>query len=79
MPDNVTTDSGNESPYLDEEDWQIALAPYEGRPRDVLSLAVHFAELKHLVESDSKTTFQIFGQKLHSARKLLNLPENLTI
>jgi hypothetical protein len=54
MPDNPNTDSGNESPSLDEEDWQIAFAPYEGRPHDVLSLAFHLAELRRLVDGLKK-------------------------
>ena len=51
MPDNVNTDT--ESPYLDDEDWQIAFDPYEGNPRAALTLGFHLAELKRLV-SDLK-------------------------
>ena len=49
MPDNPSTDSESESPFPDNLDWQIAFEPYEGRPRDVLTLAVRFAVLKQLV------------------------------
>jgi hypothetical protein len=51
MPDNPITDT--ESPYLDDEDWQIAFEPFEGKPRAALTLGFHLAELKRLV-SDLK-------------------------
>jgi hypothetical protein len=44
MQDNPNTDS--ESSYLDTQDWQIALEPYEGKPQAALTLAFHFTELK---------------------------------
>ena len=47
MPDDVTTDT--ETPYPDDEDWQIAFGPYEGKPRAALTLGFHLAELKRLV------------------------------
>lgn len=54
MPDNVTTDSEHESPFPDQLDWQIAFEPFEGRPRDVLTLAIRFAALKRLVDGLKK-------------------------
>jgi hypothetical protein len=53
MPDDVSTDSESESPLPYQLDWQIAFEPFEGRPRDVLTLAIRFAILKQLV-SDLK-------------------------
>ena len=52
MPDNVNTDT--ESPYLDDEDWQIAFEPFEGQPRAALTLGFHLAELKRLVNDLKK-------------------------
>jgi hypothetical protein len=49
MPDNPNTDS--ESSYLDAEDWQIALEPYEGKPQAALTLGFHLVELKRYVNS----------------------------
>ena len=47
MPDNPSTDA--ESPYLDDEDWQIAFEAFAGKPRAALRLGYHLAELKRLV------------------------------
>ena len=52
MPDNPNMDA--ESPYLDDEDWQIAFEPFEGKPRAALTLGFHLAELKRLVEDLKK-------------------------
>ena len=48
MPDNVNTDA--EISYLDDEDWQIAFEPYEGKPQAALTLGFHFTELKRLID-----------------------------
>lgn len=49
MQNNPNTDSTNEAPSLNEEDWQIALEPYAGHPLDALSLGFRFAVLKQLI------------------------------
>ena len=49
MQDNATTDTTNDTPGPNEEDWQIALEPYAGRPLDALSLGFRFAQLKQLI------------------------------
>ena len=46
MLDNAIT---SDSPYLDLEDWQIALEPYEGKPQAALTLGIHFVELKRRI------------------------------
>ena len=38
-----------ETPYLDREDWQIALKPYEGNPKAALTLGIHLVELKQRI------------------------------
>jgi hypothetical protein len=38
MQNNANTDSTNDAPGLNEEDWQIALEPYADHPLDALSL-----------------------------------------
>ena len=57
MQNNPSTDSENESPYLDDEDWQIAFEPYEGHPQAALTLGFHLTELKR----------QIDGLRMHDA------------
>jgi hypothetical protein len=49
MQDNPNTDTDSETPYLDPEDWQIALQPYEGNPQAALTLGIHFVELKRRI------------------------------
>jgi hypothetical protein len=49
MQDNPITDAEGETPYLDEEDWQIALKPYEGNPQAALTLGIHLVELKQRI------------------------------
>ena len=39
-----------ETPYLDREDWQIALKPYEGNPKAALTLGIHLVELKQRIK-----------------------------
>lgn len=46
MQNNAIT---SDSPYLDEEDWQIALKPYEGNPQAALTLGIHLVELKRRI------------------------------
>lgn len=43
------TQTESETPYLDEEDWQIALKPYEGNPQAALTLGIHLVELKQRI------------------------------
>ena len=49
MQTNAITDSENDSPGLNEEDWQIALEPYAGHPLDALSLGFRLAVLKQQI------------------------------
>lgn len=44
MQNNRNTES--ETPYLDSEDWHIALEPYEGNPSAALNLGIALVELK---------------------------------
>ena len=46
MLDNPNTDNVSEQPWLDAEDWEIALQPYAGNPDAALVLAIHFTLLK---------------------------------
>jgi|SRR5687767_5653520 len=51
MPNNRNTENITEHPWLDAEDWEIALEPYEGNPDAALVLGVNFAVLRsHLSE-----------------------------
>ena len=53
MPDNDNTDSVIEQPWLDIEDWEIALRPYEGDPDAALMLSTNLAILQsHLAEPE---------------------------
>lgn len=54
MQDNPSTDSDYESPYLDDEDWQIAFGPYAGSPQAALTLGFHLTELKRLIDGLKK-------------------------
>ena len=45
------TETETETPYLDAEDWQIALAPYEGNPQAALTLGIHLVELKRRISA----------------------------
>jgi hypothetical protein len=47
MQDNRNT----ENQPLDNEDWQIALEPYEGDPQAAITLAFHLAEIKRSISS----------------------------
>ena len=49
MQNNPNTDSTNDAPSLNEEDWEIALEPYADHPLDALSLGFRFAVLKQLI------------------------------
>jgi hypothetical protein len=51
MPDNDNTDSVIEQPWLDIEDWEIALHPYHGNPDAALTLSTNLAILQsHIAE-----------------------------
>lgn len=52
MPDNPNIDAENASDFLDEEDWQIAFAPYKGNPGAALSLGYRFMVLKEFLALD---------------------------
>lgn len=49
MLDDPNTDS--ENPYLDADDWQVALEPYEGKPTAALTLGINLVELKRRVKA----------------------------
>ena len=49
MQDNANTNPENDTPGLNEEDWQIALEPYADHPLDALSLGFRLAVLKQLI------------------------------
>ena len=51
MQDNPNT--GNVSPPLDCEDWQIAFEPYLKHPYLALALAQHLSALQDYVQSDA--------------------------
>lgn len=46
MPEYDNTDNVAEHPWLDAEDWEIALQPYAGNPDAALMLAIHLTVLK---------------------------------
>ena len=52
MLDNPNTDNVSEQPWLDAEDWEIALQPYAGNPDAALVLAVHFTVLKNHLNAE---------------------------
>lgn len=52
MPDNPITDSDNDSPDIDAEDWQIAFEPYKGNPTAALSLGFRFTTLKEYLTDE---------------------------
>jgi hypothetical protein len=54
MPDNPSTDHENETPYPDEEDWQIAFEPFQGHPYAALQLGFHLTEMKRLIDGLEK-------------------------
>jgi hypothetical protein len=49
MQNNPITDVESETSYLDPEDWQIALEPYEGEPQSALALGINLIELKRRI------------------------------
>lgn len=53
MPDKNNTDSVIEHPWLDIEDWEIALRPYQSDPDAALMLSTSLAILQsHLAEPE---------------------------
>ena len=44
----------SENPYIDAEDWEIALAPYEGNPSAALSLGFRLMALKSYLTADPR-------------------------
>jgi hypothetical protein len=49
MQEDRITDS--ENPYLDADDWQVALEPFEGKPQAALTLGINLVELKRRVKA----------------------------
>lgn len=56
MPDNDNTDTVIEHPWLDVEDWEIALRPYEGNPDAAVMLSINLAILQSHVAEPSLHT-----------------------
>jgi hypothetical protein len=46
MPEDVTTDNLTPQLLMDEEDWEVAFEPYEGRPSDALTLGCKLGMLR---------------------------------
>jgi hypothetical protein len=55
MPDNPITDIASESPYPDDEEWQVAFEPFQGHPQAALQLGFHLTALKGHIEGLRKT------------------------
>src|SRR5688572_33487885 len=52
MPNNRNTDNVVEHSWLDAEDWEIALQPYDANPDAALLLSVNLSQLRnHITES----------------------------
>jgi hypothetical protein len=54
MHPDPSTNPENETPYPDEEDWQIAFEPFQGHPYAALQLGFHLVELKKLIDGLKK-------------------------
>ena len=53
MQDNPNTDNLTPQLLMDEEDWQIAFEPYEGRPSDALTLASKLGMLRAYLDAQT--------------------------
>ena len=53
MQEDPTTDNHARHLLMDEEDWQIALEPYEGRPIDALTLACKLGMLRAYLDAQT--------------------------
>jgi len=53
MPEDVTTDNLTPQLLMDEEDWQVAFGPYEGRPSDALTLASKLGMLRTYLDAQA--------------------------
>ena len=65
MRDNPSTDSTNESPYPDGEDWQSVFEVYAGHPDLAYSLAMSLIAVQECLEGERR--------KIIEARTLLDL------
>ena len=55
MPDNPITSIESETPYPDDEEWQVAFEPFQGHPQAALQLGFHLTALKGHIEGLRKT------------------------
>ena len=55
MPSNPSTNSANESPYPDSEDWQTVFEVYAGRPDLAYSLAMVLIAVQECLEGERRT------------------------
>ena len=53
MPEDVTTDNLTPQLLMDEEDWQVAFEPYEGRPSDALTLGCKLGMLRAYLKAQT--------------------------
>ena len=53
MPEDVTTDNLTPQLLMDEEDWQVAFEPYEGRPSDALTLGCKLGMLRAYLDAQT--------------------------
>ena len=58
MPDNPSTDSANESPYPDAEDWQNAFEVYAGHPNLAFSLALLLMAVQSHLQGERRNTLE---------------------
>ena len=54
MPDNPSTDSANENPYPDAEDWQAAFDVYEGYATAAFALAHDLIAVQQYLTGERK-------------------------
>jgi hypothetical protein len=53
MPENVITDDYTKHLLMDHEDWGLAFEPYEGRPRDALTLGCKLGMLRAYLDAQT--------------------------
>lgn len=53
MQNDATTDDYTEHLLMDEEDWALAFEPYEGRPRDALTLGCKLGMLRAYLKAQT--------------------------
>lgn len=53
MQDDATTDNLTPQLLMDEEDWEAAFEPYEGRPSDALTLGCKLGMLRAYLDAQT--------------------------